>query len=83
MPSGKYLATARRLIRANPDLFEALVEFEHTRRMPKLGRKVHVDFTLDADLVRELRREAAKRGLKMSPVVEQLVRNQVKGWRQE
>ena len=83
MPSSKYLTTARRLIRENPDLFEALVDFERTKRMPKLGRKRRVDLTLDADLFRAFRREAAKRGLKRSQVVEALVREKVKAWRTE
>lgn len=83
MPSSKFVEATRRLIRENPDLFEAIVEFEHTGRMPKLSRKAHVDLTLDAGLFREFRREAAKRGLKMSQVVEGLVREKVKEWREE
>ncbi len=80
MPSHD-VETAKRLIRENSDLFDALLEFERTKRLPKLQRKVRANFTLDSDLYREFRRECEKRGLKMSNVLEACIREKVKGWR--
>jgi|GEM_PF-803872 len=81
MSSTDYVQTARRLIRENADLFDALLEYERTKKIPKLSRKKRVNFTVDADLVREFRREAAKRGVAMSAAVEQGLRTTITSWR--
>ena len=66
MSSSEFVRTAKRLIRENPDIYEALLEFERTRKMPRLKRKKRANFTIDADLLREFRKLSAKRGVKMS-----------------
>ncbi len=80
MPS-RDVETARRLIREHGDLFDALLAFERTRRLPKLKRKTRVNFTLDSDLYRAFRSACARRGLKMSNVLEALLREKMEGWR--
>ena len=70
MSSSEYVRTAKRLINEHPDLFEALLEFERTKRMPKLSRKRRVNVTLDEDLLREFKREAKNHGAKLSGVLE-------------
>jgi hypothetical protein len=37
MSESKFLRTARRIIRENPEVFEALLEFERTGRLPAVA----------------------------------------------
>jgi hypothetical protein len=75
--------TARRLIRQNQDMFEALLDFERTKRVPKLNRKARANFTIDSNLYHEFRREAQRRGLQMSNVIEASIRERLRLWRLE
>ena len=81
MSSNNYAQTAKRLIAEHADLFDALLEFERTKKMPRLSRKKRVNVTLDADLLRAFKREAAGRGAKLSPVLEQAMKRQLREWR--
>lgn len=78
MPSSKFLQTARRIIRENPEMFSALEEYDRTRKLPKLSYKKRVDFTVDADVFRKFRTYCRKEGLAMSKVVEKLIREELK-----
>lgn len=78
MPSSKFLQTALRIIRENPEMFRALEEYDRTRRLPKLSYKMRVNFTIDSDLVRKFRRHCQERGLNMSKLVEKWMKEEVK-----
>jgi len=84
MPSAEtdYGAIIPRLLSEYADVFDALLEYERTKRMPKLSRKRRVDVTIDTDLLRELKRETEKRSVKLSNVVEQALRERLRTWRQ-
>ena len=81
MSSNEPLERARRLIRKNQDVFDALLEYERTKKLPKLKRKTRIDVTVDRDLLREFRRLAPSHGAKLSPIVEMRLREQVREWR--
>ena len=78
MQSGKVAETAIKIIKRNPEYFEALVEFEKTGRLPKIAYKERVNFTIDADLVRKFRIYCQKNSMKMSSKIEQLLREELK-----
>ncbi len=78
MSSGKVAETAIKIIKRNPEYFEALVEFEKTGRLPKIAYKERVNFTIDADLVRKFRIYCQKNSMKMSSKIEQLLREELK-----
>jgi len=69
---------AKDIIRKNPEYFEALLEFERTKKLPKLNYKKRVNFTLDENLFREFRNLCEKKNLKMSGVVEKFISNFLK-----
>lgn len=74
MLSGKkILKTAKRIIKENPEYFEALLEFEKTKKLPKFTYKKRANFTIDADLLRKFRNYCKKKGYKMSTKIEQYI----------
>ncbi len=83
MRSSEYVAIARRQIREHADLFDALLEFERTKRMPRLSRKKRVNMTIDSSLYREVQREAKRRNIPVSSLVEKQLRLTLGAWRKE
>ena len=70
MPSSKFLETARRIIREKPEVFEALLEFERTKQLPKTSYRQRVNFTIDSALLRAFKRSCHEKNLNMSRVIE-------------
>lgn len=72
MLSGKeMLKTAEKLIREQPEIFDALLEFERTKKVPKFTYKKRFNFTLDPMLVNKFKVLCEKKGIKMSKRIEQ------------
>jgi len=77
MPLGKIAQTAIKIIKKNPEYFEALVEYEKIGRLPKLNYKKRVNFTIDTALFKEFREYCQKTGIKMSTEIERLLRKEL------
>jgi hypothetical protein len=69
---------AKELIKRHPEYFEALLEFERTKKLPKLNYKKRVNFTIDENLFREFRNFCEKKNLKMSGIIENFISNFLK-----
>ncbi|MBS3121894.1 hypothetical protein J4434_03360 [Candidatus Woesearchaeota archaeon] len=74
----KFVEKAREIIRKNPEIFDALVEFENTKKLPRLSYKKRVNFTLDSYIFKEFNRHCSEQGMKMSTKVETLILNELK-----
>lgn len=68
---------AKKLVKEHPDYFEALVEFERTKKLPKLSYKQRANFTLDAELLRRFRIYCQQHGYKMSSKLEECIRKEL------
>jgi len=68
---------AVRLIRQRPALFDALLEYEKTRKFPKFVYKERLDITLDGTLLRQFRRYCRETGRVMSRVVEMHIKEEL------
>ncbi len=73
----KFLETAKRIIKHNPEMFEALMEFERTKKIPKLTRKERISITIDSDLMRKFRDCCKKNNKVMSRVLEKYMRQEL------
>ena len=71
------LKVARRIVKEHPDWFEALVEFERTKKLPKLQYKQRANFTIDSELLRKFRLHCQKHGYKMSTMLENCIRKEI------
>lgn len=74
----KYGKRAIQVIREHPEAFEALLEYERTKRLPKLTYKERANFTIDNMLLRKFRAYCKDRGLNMSRVVERYIKEEIK-----
>lgn len=71
------IKNTERLLKEQPEIFEALLEFERTKKVPKFTYKKRVNFTLNPELFRKFRDSCEKKGIKMSTRIEQLMREDV------
>lgn len=79
MVSGKEIVRlAKRIIKEQPEAFEALLEFERTGKLPKVGYKTRANFTIDAALLRRFREYCRQKGMKMSAVLEKHIKEELR-----
>ena len=71
------LKTVDRIIKEKPEMFEAILEFERTGKLPRLYYKKRVNFTIDSKLVKEFQKYCQKHGFKMSTKIESLIKKEL------
>jgi predicted DNA binding CopG/RHH family protein len=64
-------------IRKYPEIFSALEEFEHTKKIPKFSYRKRIDVTIDEHLLKKFRDYCAKRGLNMSRLIEKHIKEEL------
>lgn len=77
MRSNKFVETARRIIRENPDAFEALMEFERTKRLPRTTYRQRINLTIDNVLLRKFKDYCRTRNLNMSRLLEKHIKEEL------
>jgi hypothetical protein len=74
MPLKRNLADyAREAVAKNPEVIDALMEFERTRRVPKTTYRRRIDITIDESVIREFRAYCEKQGITVSRAIERLM----------
>ena len=69
---------AKKIIKENPEYFEALVEFERTKKLPKLSYKKRANFTIDSRLLKDFKEYCRDKKLNMSNVIEKHIKEELK-----
>lgn len=69
---------AKNLIALHPEWFEALEIYDQTGKLPRISTKVRVNFTIDEELHYKFRQQCNAKGLKMSQVIENKIREFLK-----
>ena len=78
MLSGKELIKfTDKMLKEQPEIFEALLEFEKTGRVPKFTYKKRYNFTLNPELINKFRGYCEKKGIKMSTRIEQHIKEDI------
>lgn len=67
------LEKAKKAIKERPELFEALLEFERTGKLPKLTYKKRANFTIDHNTLIKFRAYCQKHSFNMSNRIERLM----------
>jgi hypothetical protein len=75
MQSGEIHRRVDKILRENPELFEALMEFERTKR---IRTKERLNFTVDKGVASQFKKFCREHGYNMSAKVEQALRNMMK-----
>jgi len=79
MQSGKELIKlVDKVIEEHPEAFEAMLEFERTKRLPRPSYKERVNFTLDRNLIKKLREYSKQKNQKMSNIIEESIKEKLK-----
>lgn len=76
MPS-KFLERAKRVIREHRRVFEALEEYDRTRKMPRTVYRERINLTINGDLLKRFRRHSQEKGLNMSRVIESYIKKEL------
>ncbi len=53
-----------------PEVFEALLEFERTKKVPKLYRRKRLNITIDENILRDFKRYCGEKNINMSRLLE-------------
>ncbi|MBU0535540.1 MAG: hypothetical protein KKE20_01140 [Nanoarchaeota archaeon] len=69
---------AKKIINENKGLFETLEELDRTGKLRKESYKGRYNFTIDEDIMNELKSYCMKNNMKMSSVVERLIKEFLK-----
>lgn len=78
MSESEFMQAFRKVLRENPQMFDALEEYDRTRRLRKITYKERVDFTIDQNVLRQFRTLCKEKGYAMSKVLENCMREFVK-----
>lgn len=77
MRSSKFIETAKRIVNENPDVFEALMEFERTKRLPKITYRQRINLTIDNNLLAKFKRFCREHNLNMSRLIEKHIKEEL------
>ena len=78
MSSNKRLVEyAFEAIKRNPQVFDALAEYDRTRKLPKTNYRERINLTIDGNLLRKFKAYAQEKGLNMSRVIEKHIKEEL------
>ncbi|MBN1543895.1 hypothetical protein JW898_00355 [Candidatus Woesearchaeota archaeon] len=60
----------KEVIRKYPEVFESLLEFERTKKLPKLYRRTRLNITIDENTLREFKSFCRRQNINMSRLLE-------------
>lgn len=64
------VARVKQIINKYPEVFEALLEFEKTKKIPLLYRRKRINITINENVVRDFKKHCQQKGLNMSRILE-------------
>ena len=71
------LQYALKAIKQHPQVFEALAEYDRTRKIPKTTYRQRINLTVDTNLLQRFKRYAHKNGLNMSRIIEKYIKTEL------
>lgn len=77
MPESEFIQTLKRIVAENPSMFEALEEYDRTRRLRKISYKTRANFTINSETLRRFRAYCEQHGYNMSRLVEKHLMEEV------
>ncbi len=77
MSESKYAHLIKKMVRENPEVFEALVEFEKTGKLPRLSYRQRINLTIDVDLLKNFKRYCREHSYNMSRLIEKHMKEEL------
>ena len=78
MSESEFMQAFRRVHKEYPEMFDALEEYDRTRRLRKITYKERANFTVDARTLRNFRSYCSVRGYNMSRLLENFMKEKIK-----
>lgn len=64
------VARAKKIVNKYPEVFEALLAFERTKKIPLLYKRKRINITINENIIRDFKNYCQKNGLNMSRILE-------------
>lgn len=77
MSSSEFLLRAKKMIKENPRMFDALLEFERSGKLPKITYRERINLTIDGNLLKKFKRYCQERGYNMSRLIEKHIKEEL------
>ena len=77
MPSSKFVERAKQIIHENPEVFEALLEYERTKKLPRVNFRERVNLTIDHYLLMKFKKYCREQNLNMSRLIEKQIKKEL------
>ncbi len=77
MPENKFVHYALNAIQQHPQVFEALAEYDRTRKLPKTVYRERINVTINTDILRQFKHYARQKGLNVSRLVEEYFKQEL------
>lgn len=77
MAESEFVKTFREIYKEYPEVFDALEEYDRTRKLRKIRYKERANFTIDARILRNFRAYCKIHGYNMSRLLEQFIRETI------
>ncbi len=78
MSHSKFYENALKIIQKHPQVFEALAEYDNTRKLPKTIYRERINLTIDSTLLKQFKQHAKERNLNMSRVIEKHIKEELR-----
>ena len=74
----EFVKRAKKIIRQNPEVFEALLEFERTKKLPKTVYRERINLTIDVNLLKKFKQYCRENSINMSRLIEKHMKKDLK-----
>jgi hypothetical protein len=78
MSSSRFLQEARKIIRQHPGVFDALMEYEKTRKLPKTIYRERINLTIDENILKKFKEYCRGKNINMSKLIESHIKEELK-----
>jgi len=77
MSSSRFLQEARKIIRQHPGVFDALMEYEKTRKLPKTIYRERINLTIDENILKKFKEYCRGKNINMSKLIESHIKEEL------
>jgi len=78
MSHSKFYENALKIIQKHPQVFEALAEYDNTRKLPKTIYRERINLTINSTLLKQFKTYAKENNLNMSRIIEKHIKQELK-----
>ena len=78
MSESRFYKNALKIIKNHPQVFEALAEYDKTRKLPKTVYRERINVTIDSTLLKKFKQYAKENSINMSRLIEKYIKQELR-----